>query len=129
MSDRKCRILCIDDHHDSAEMLSMLLSQEDYEVVVAASISEALALIETEVFDLYVLDRRLPDGTGIELCRELQVATPGVPCIFYSGDAYELHRQQAIAAGADCYVSKPNIEELINAVTRLLAQNECTAAS
>jgi CheY-like chemotaxis protein len=88
---------------------------------------DALQLATTETFDLYVLDRRLPDGTGIELCRLLNEATPGVPCIFYSGDAYELHRQQALAAGADEYVSKPDIEVLIEAVRKLLAGNECAA--
>ena len=42
--------------------------------------------------------------------------TPGVPCIFYSGDAYELHRREALAAGAAAYVAKPDIDGLINAV-------------
>ncbi len=129
MSDTKCRILCIDDHHDSAEMLSMLLAEEDYEVVMAASIKEALELARKESFDLYVLDRRLPDGTGIELCMKLGQVTPGVPCIFYTGDAYELHRQQAMAAGAEAYVSKPHVDELIGAVTALLAEKECASSS
>ena len=128
MANTKCRILCIDDHQDSADMLVTLLSQEDYEVVTAGSMSEALRLAHSETFDLYVLDRRLPDGTGIELCRELSKATPGVPCIFYSGDAYALHRQQAMEAGADDYVSKPNIEALIDAVAKLLSDKECAAA-
>ena len=128
MSTPKCRILYIDDHKDSAEMLRLLLSQEDYEVVIATTVSEALEIVRTEVFDLYVLDRRLPDGTGIELCQKLTEVTPGIPCIFYTGDAYELHRQQAFAAGADGYVSKPNVEALIDAVTKLLQDRECATA-
>jgi len=128
MSDIKCRILCIDDHKDSAEMLQVLLSQEDYEVVIASSISDALQLNADEPFDLYVLDRHLPDGSGLELCRQLQGVAPGVPCIFYSGDAYELHRQQALDAGAEGYVSKPDIDALIDEVVRLLADKECATA-
>ena len=128
MANAKCRILCIDDHQDSADMLKILLLQEDYEVVIATTMREALLLATTEVFDLYVLDRRLPDGTGIELCIQLNQATPGVPCIFYTGDAYELHRQQAMEAGADDYVSKPHIEALIEAVRKLLSESECAAA-
>ena len=127
MSNVRCRILCIDDHRDSAEMLQLLLSQEDYEVLIATSMSEALELTRTEAFDLYVLDRRLPDGSGVELCRQLRVVAPGVPCIFYSGDTYELHRQQALDAGAEGYVSKPNIEALIDAVVKLLGGRECAA--
>ncbi len=129
MSTAKCRILYIDDHEDSAEMLRVLLSEdEDYEVVTANSVRAALELIRTETFDLYVLDRRLPDGTGIELCSKLHEETPGVPCIFYTGDAYELHRQQALAAGADDYIPKPNIEKLIDTVSNLLAERECATA-
>jgi two-component system response regulator PilR (NtrC family) len=129
MSNIKCRILCIDDHRDSAEMLCVLLALEDYEVVVAESIAEALDLISKETFDLYVLDRRLPDGTGIELCEKLGEACPGVPCIFYTGDAYEVHRLQAIAAGAEGYIAKPHVEALIETVTKLLADKECAAAT
>jgi CheY-like chemotaxis protein len=121
----KCRILCVDDHEDSAEMLSLLLSQEDYEVVTATTMEAALRLASSEAFDLYVLDRRLPDGTGLELCERLNAATPDVPCIFYSGDAYELHRQQALAAGADDYVAKPDLDALIDAVRKLLSEREC----
>jgi two-component system OmpR family response regulator len=128
MSDIKCRILCIDDHQDSAEMLRMLLSLEDYEVVIARSISAALELARSETFDLFVLDRRLPDGTGIELCQKLGEVAPGVPCLFYTGDAYELHRQQAMDAGADGYVSKPDVEALIEEVAKLLSGRECAAA-
>ena len=108
-------------------MLQLLLSHEDYEVSIATSISEALQLATSEIFDLFVLDRRLPDGSGVELCRQLHVVAAGVPCIFYSGDAYELHRQQALDAGAEGYVSKPNIEALIDAVVKLLAGRECAA--
>jgi len=109
-------------------MLQVLLSQEDYEVLIATSISEALQLTTTEPFDLYVLDRHLPDGSGVELCRQLHQVAPGVPCIFYSGDAYELHRQQALDAGAEGYVSKPDIDALIDEVVRLLADKECATA-
>ena len=100
MPQIKCRILCIDDHEDASEMMKVLLSHEDYEVVTALTIGSALELATTSEFDLYVLDRHLPDGSGLELCQKLAQVTPGVPCIFYSGDAYAIHRSEAIAAGA-----------------------------
>ena len=127
MSRAKCRILCVDDHEDTSEMLKLLLSQEDYEVVTAVSIEEALKLSEREEFDLYVLDKRLPDGSGIELCEKLSQVTPAVPCLFYTGDAYEIQRHEALAAGADGYVAKPDIDGLIEGVRKLLAQRECAA--
>lgn len=129
MSDPKCRVLCVDDHHDTSEMLQLLLAEENYEVHTAATMEEACRLAENFSYDLYVLDKRLPDGTGLELCERLNTLSPGVPCIFYSGDAYEIHRREAMAAGAAAYVAKPNIEALISAVHDLLANTECATAT
>lgn len=129
MSDSRCRVLCVDDHRDTSEMLQLLLAEEDYQVNTAATVEEACSLALDLQFDLYVLDKRLPDGTGLELCERLNEITPGVPCIFYSGDAYEIHRREAMAAGAAAYVAKPNIEALIAAVHELLADSECATAA
>jgi len=128
MSEVKCRILCVDDHEDTPEMLKLLLSESNYLVHAAHSIEEAIQLATTHDFDLYVLDKRLPDGTGLDLWGQLNRLTPGVPGIFYTGDAYEIHRLEALAAGVDAYVPKPELEALIDAVNRLLAKRECAAA-
>jgi two-component system, OmpR family, response regulator ResD len=128
MSKTKCRILYVDDHEDSAEMFKLMLSSQDYEVQIAQSIEEAMTKAQADEFDLYVLDKRLPDGSGTELCRMLNNIAPGVPCIFYTGDAYEIHRQEAFAAGARAYVAKPDVEALIQTVHRLLSERECAAA-
>lgn len=125
----KCRILCVDDHEDTSEMLQLLLAHEDYEVVTAVTMEEALKLARAGKFDLYILDKLLPDGSGLDLCRSLNEVTPGVSCIFYSGDAYEIHRQEAIDAGADSYVAKPDIDALIEGVHKLLSQRECAASA
>ena len=128
MPQIKCRILCIDDHEDASEMMKLILSQEDYEVVTAVTVGEALELATASEFDLYVLDRHLPDGSGLELCSKLTELTPGVPCIFYSGDAYAIHRSEAMAAGAQDYIAKPDIDKLIERVNQLLSERECAAA-
>ena len=128
MLKQKCRILCVDDHFDTSEMLQMLLSEEDYEVKVCATIEEARKLAVASEFDLYVLDKRLPDGTGMDLCAMLNQLTPGIPCIFYTGDAYEVHRMQAMAAGADAFIAKPDVDALIATVHKLLTERECATA-
>jgi CheY-like chemotaxis protein len=128
MLEVKCRILYVDDHEDSSEMFKLLLSDSDYEVHTARTVEEAMQLARTHEFDLYVLDKRLPDGSGMELCRLLNQFSPGVPCIFYTGDAYEIHRQEAMAAGADAYIAKPDVDALIDAVYKLLSQRECATA-
>ena len=129
MANPKCRVLCVDDHRDTSDMLQMVLSEEDYEVHTAATMEEASQMAAETGYDLYVLDKRLPDGTGVELCERLNTIAPDVPCIFYTGDAYEIHRREALAAGAAAFVAKPDIEGLINAVHQLLANSECAAAS
>ena len=129
MSNSTCRVLCVDDHHDTSEMLQMLLSEENYQVHTAATMEEACNMASKTQYDLYVLDKRLPDGTGVELCETLMMLTPDVPCIFYTGDAYEIHRREAFAAGAAAFVAKPDIAGLINAVHQLLANSECATAS
>lgn len=128
MSEIKCRILYVDDHEDSSEMLKLVLSESDYEVQIAETVEKAIQLAQTQEFDLYVLDKRLPDGSGMDLCRTLNHLTPGVPCIFYSGDAYEVHRQEAMAAGARAYIPKPDLEGLISEVQKLLSERECATA-
>lgn len=128
MSENKCRILYVDDHEDSAEMLRLLLTPMNYELTAAHTSDEALRLAKAESFDLYVLDKRLPDGSGLDLCQQFNRLTPGVPCIFYSGDAYEMHRAEAAAAGADAYVTKPDVEKLIQTVHQFLSERECATA-
>ena len=128
MQPAKCRILYVDDHEDTSFMLTHLLGQWDYEVMTAPSITRALELVREEKFDLYVLDKRLPDGSGLDLCRRLNELTPHVPVIFYSGDAYELHRQEGLDAGADAYITKPNVDKLIDKVHEILSEQECSAA-
>ena len=129
MTELKCRVLCVDDHRDTSDMLQMLLSEEDYEVHTAGTMQEACSMASSTQYDLYVLDKRLPDGTGLVLCETLQKLTPSVPCIFYTGDAYEMHRREALEAGADAFVAKPDIEGLIEAVNQLLSARECAAAT
>ena len=128
MREVKCRILCVDDHEDSSQLLKLLLAESDYEVSIAGTMDEAILLAQANDFDLYVMDKHLPDGSGIDLCRKLGELTPGVPCLFYTGDAYEIHRQEALAAGANAFIPKPDIDALIDAVHKLLSERECATA-
>ena len=129
MPEKKCRVLVIDDHEDTSEMLKLLLGEEDYQVNVALTIQEALSMATSGEFDLYVLDRRFPDGSGLDLCAQLNQVTPSVPCIFYSGDAYDIHRVEALAAGAHAYIAKPDIDGLIDKVNQIMAKQDCASAT
>ena len=97
-------------------MLVTLLRLAFIEARAVGSAAQALSLIQTEHFDLVMLDARLPGIDGFELCRRLRAFDPHIPIIFFSGAAHETDKQKGIEAGADDYVSKPDIFQLMNSV-------------
>jgi CheY-like chemotaxis protein len=103
----KARILHVDDHQDARLMMAALLQDRGYGVLTAGSVGEALELAREIAFDLYILDIRLPDGTGVELAKELRGMNPGIPILYYSayGDAADVERSLAICG--DAYLKKP----------------------
>ena len=129
MSENKCCILYVDDHEDSAEMLKLVLAESDYDVHSARSVRQAVEMAVETDYDLYVVDKRLPDGSGLELLKKFAELTPNVPSVVYTGDVYEIHREQAMAAGADAYVCKPDIDTLIKTVHEFLSERQCATAA
>jgi two-component system OmpR family response regulator len=79
-------------------------------------------LIKAQSFDLYLLDGWLPQLDGFEFCRQLRKFDSKTPILFYSGAAYDADKQKGIAAGANAYVSKPDVEGLIETVVALIAK-------
>jgi len=117
------KILCVDDDEDSRILLEALLgkSGDQIEIKAVATAEDAVALIAAEHFDLYILDNWLPDRSGVELCRWIRVADSETPIIFLSGASYEKDKLDAIAAGANEYLVKPNDLALLhNIVDKLL---------
>jgi two-component system catabolic regulation response regulator CreB len=112
------RILCVEDHADTCDLLTFLLAKEGYEAECAASQREALA--EAGAFDLYVIDHGLPDGNGFELCRSIRQRYPKALVVIYSASADSAHHKAAAAAGAHAYVNKPHVGHLAQTVKDLL---------
>jgi len=113
------RVLCVDDHEDSRVMLVNLLRPAFVEAKAVGTAAQALSLIQAEHFDLYVLDGRLPEMDGFELCRRLRAADSQIPILFFSGAAFEADKRKGIAAGANDYVIKPNISKLLESIRQL----------
>ena len=115
------RVLYIEDHEDTRELVTLVLEQRSYDVVTSTSIQSGLALANSERFDLYLLDSWLPDGSGLELCRQIRKFDQATPIVFYSAAAYEVDRDQALKSGAQAYLVKPSQpSELCNLVTSLI---------
>lgn len=100
------RVLSVDDDEDAGEMLSLLLKTVQVDVTCVRSAAEAWPKINTEYFDMYLLDAWLPDVDGFELCRQIRASGSTTPILFYSGAAYDADKQRGMAAGATAYVTK-----------------------
>lgn len=117
------RILCVEDDKDWCELLELMFEQtgENHQITTVSTVREALILIENISFDLYILDYVLPDGTGIEICREIRKTDPITPIMFYSAMARKIDIQAANEAGANEYLVKPDdIDSFVKTAKRLL---------
>src|ERR1043165_3710408 len=90
------RVLYIEDHEDTRELVTLVLEQRSYEVVTGATIETGVALAASQHFDLYLLDSWLPDGSGLDLCLEIREFDRATPIVFYSAAAYEIDRNEAL---------------------------------
>ena len=115
------RILVVEDDTLTATALATLLTDQTYVVDRAATGAEARSLIEALTFDLVLLDVVMPDGNGIELCRQWRDAGYQMPILMLTGRDSSHDKAMGLDAGADDYVVKPfNPEELAARVRALL---------
>ena len=118
------RVFLLDDHEVVRRGLRELFDAEpDLEVVGEASTAEeALARVPATRPDVAVLDVRLPDGDGVEVCRDLRSALPELSCLMLTSFADDEALFSAILAGAAGYVLKQiKGGDLVNAVRRVAA--------
>lgn len=116
------KVFLVDDHEVVRRGVGDLLEEADGLTVVgqAASVREALARIPAARPDVAVLDVRLPDGNGIELCRDLRSSLPDLRCLMLTSYPEEQAMVDAVMAGAGGYVVKDITGiDLVAAVTRV----------
>jgi len=101
------RILCVEDDSDTCELLATWLGLSECQVVSASTVARGVELAQQQGFDLYLVDSRLPDGTGLEVCQKIRAFDPHTPILFWSGDGDDEGIQDAYAAGAQAFVAKP----------------------
>lgn len=105
-------------------MMAALLQDCGYGVLTAGSVAEGLELAKEIRFDLYILDIRLPDGSGVDLCQKLRELYPDVPILYYSAYGDEADHQNALQTCGDAYLKKPvNIAEIQSSIARLLGES------
>lgn len=107
------RILLVDDEVSIQRAVGPLLRTRGYDVDIAGTGAEALAMFAGQTPDLIVLDLGLPDLEGTEVCRRIRVASK-VPIVVLSARGEEADKVSALDLGADDYVTKPfGPEELL----------------
>ena len=117
----KQKILLVEDHEDTSELMVLLLNQLNYDVATATSVSDALGVADSADFDLFVLDSLLPDGRGTDLCKHIRERNNSTPILFYSAMAFEQDKLEALMAGAQRYLVKPvDFDELSHTVAEML---------
>jgi PleD family two-component response regulator len=126
MPDRQ-RILVVEDDPDLAEMLSAYFRVQGYDVQTAAWGEDAVRASQQTLPDIVLLDIRLPDIDGYEVCRQLRAhhRTESLPVIFLTERRERGDRMQGLELGAVDYITKPfDIQEL-----RLRVRNALKRAS
>jgi two-component system response regulator DevR len=102
------KVFLVDDHEMVRRGVADLFGEEPDLTVVgqASSVAEALVRVPALMPDLVVLDVRLPDGNGVELCRELRSRLPTLNCLMLTSYTDEDAMMEAVLAGAGGYVIK-----------------------
>jgi two-component system response regulator ResD len=126
-SEARKRILCVDDHEDTRNMMGILLDQYGYEAVIAASLSDALERARSGGLALCILDHWITEGSnGIELCQQIRAFDSDTPIMFYSGAGYQADIKNGLDAGAQAYLVKPDFEHLEQTIDRLIDEADST---
>jgi two-component system OmpR family response regulator len=118
------RVLVVDDEVNIAELISMALRYEGWQVQAAHTGTKAVSLAKELQPDAVVLDMMLPDFDGMEVLRRMRTTDPSVPVLFLTArDAIE-DRVAGLTAGGDDYVTKPfSLEEVVARLRALMRRS------
>ncbi len=117
----KANVLVVDDQDSIRHFVSQALEDDGFTVVTAGSVREAREAIERDMPDLAILDLKLPDGTGLELLREIKRVQIEVPVVLMTAFGELETAVEAMSAGAFWFVKKPfQNEELLALAARAM---------
>ena len=126
------KILLVEDNELNRDMLSRRLERRGFQVLIAVDGAQGVAMAQSEVPDLVLMDMSLPVVDGWEATRRLKAApeTRAVPIIALTSHAMVGDRDKAIEAGCDDYDTKPiELPRLLEKIDRLIAKAKSEGAS
>lgn len=122
MYNEYMKLLLLEDDRSISHSLKYILENEEYQVDAAFSVQEAERLIDAFDYHLYILDVRLPDGSGFDICSLIR-AKHNVPIIFLSVEEEEESIIEGLTRGGDDYLIKPfRSRELLIRIQKLLTK-------
>lgn len=123
-AERQLKILIVEDHEDTARVMTRLLEKQGHRVRQAASVTDAVKVFGQEEFDLLLSDIGLPDGTGMDLIRTIR-AQSRIPAIALTGYGMEEDIAKCRDAGFDDHLTKPvNLQRLQSAITLVVQRSK-----
>ncbi len=124
MAENK-KILMVDDDLRMRELLQRYLTEQGFDIKTVSDSSEMDALLQTEQFDLFVLDLMLPGEDGLAICRRLRGNNVITPIIMLTARGDEVDRIIGLEMGADDYLPKPfNPRELLARINAVMRRHE-----
>lgn len=116
------KVLVVDDEAIVLKSCRMVLEAEGCEVIAAASVDEALAILERQIPELLLVDVKMPVHNGMYLMRRVKEMRPGIPIIVMSGYATSETIKEAEDLGAATFLPKPfTPDELADTIKTVLA--------
>jgi signal transduction histidine kinase/methylmalonyl-CoA mutase cobalamin-binding subunit len=117
---RRVRILLVEDHKDTAHIMSRLLRSRGYSVDVAGGVEAAVAALSGDHYDVMLSDLGLPDGSGHDIMKRMNGT--GIQAIALSGLGMDEDKQRSVAAGFAHHLTKPvNMDLLVHTIDAVVA--------
>src|SRR5215218_8270524 len=127
MSAHTPQILVADDDPEIRKLLGRYIEGQAFRVLLASSCGELRERIATYQIDLIVLDVKLPDGSGLDTCRDLRAERNTIPIILLTALKEDIDRIIGLEMGADDYLGKPfNPRELVARIRAVLRRRSET---
>jgi DNA-binding NtrC family response regulator len=122
---KNARILIIDDDENIRKALAAILEEEGYMVDTAETAKQAIEKTDKNIYNLALIDMRLPDMEGIELLTKMKDTTPKMRKVIVTGYPTLHNAIEAVNRGADAYILKPfDVEKVLATIKEQLKKQE-----
>jgi two-component system alkaline phosphatase synthesis response regulator PhoP len=127
--EKKLSILLVEDEENLQDALRLNFEMEGYEVTSAYDGAEAMETVNSEYFDLIILDVMLPEIDGITVCENIRLFNSEIPILILSAKNSSADRVTGLQKGADDYLTKPfDLTELLIRVKKLINKSKLISA-